>query len=78
MAPDMPAAALHRGTTAGQRRVVATLETLPEAARDLEAPSVIVVGRVCRLSDPFAWAERRPPLRQAVFGDPPPAGGPGL
>ena len=60
MAPDMPAAALHRGTTAGQRRVVATLETLPEAARDLEAPSVIVVGRVCRLSDPFAWAERRP------------------
>ena len=60
MAPDMPAAALHRGTTAGQRRVVATLETLPEAARDLEAPSVIVVGGVCRLSDPFAWAERRP------------------
>ena len=34
MAPDMPAAALHRGTTAGQRRVVATLETLTEAARD--------------------------------------------
>ena len=35
MAPDMPAAALHLGTTAGHRRVVATLETLPEAALDL-------------------------------------------
>lgn len=60
MSPDMPAAVLQQGTTAGQRRVVSTLAALPEAARDPRPPAVIVVGEVCRLSEPFAWAERRP------------------
>lgn len=60
MAPDMPAAVLHRGTSARQKRVVSTLAALPEAARDMEAPSIIVVGRVCALASDFAWAERLP------------------
>lgn len=60
MAPDMPAAVLHRGTSARQKRVVSTLAALPEAARDLEAPSIIVVGRACALASDFAWAERLP------------------
>ena len=60
MDPEMPAAVLHRGTTARQKRVVATVSTLPQAAAAMEAPSIIVVGRVCALADTFAWAEARP------------------
>ena len=60
MAPDMPAAVLHRGTSARQKRVVATVATLPEAAKDLEAPSIIVVGRVCALAETFSWTESLP------------------
>ena len=60
--PDLPAAVLERGTTAGQRRVLATVSTLEEeAARSqIQAPAIIVVGEVCRLADSFAWAEKRP------------------
>lgn len=60
MDPEMPAAVLHRGTSAGQKRVVATISTLPEAAKAMEAPSIIVVGRVCDLAAEFAWAEKLP------------------
>lgn len=58
--PEMPAAVLHRGTSAQQKRVVSTVSELPEAARNMEAPSIIVVGRVCALADDFAWAEKLP------------------
>ena len=60
MEPYMPAAVLHRGTSARQKRVVATVATLPQAAAQMEAPSIIVVGKVCALSQEFAWAEQRP------------------
>jgi len=60
MNPETPAAVLHRGTTAAQARVVSTLARLPEAARSLDAPSVIVVGPVCALSKTLGWAEKRP------------------
>ena len=60
--PDLPAAVLERGTTARQKRVLATVSTLEqEAARSqIQAPAIIVVGEVCRLADSFAWAEKRP------------------
>lgn len=60
MDPEMPAAVLHRGTSARQKRVVSTLSKLPEAAAHMEAPSIIVVGKVCALEEEFAWAEKRP------------------
>ena len=62
MDPDMPAAVLSRGATAGQRRVVATVSTLAERARAaaLPAPAIIVVGKVCALAEEFAWAEALP------------------
>lgn len=62
MPMDMPAAILERGTTAVQRRVVATVATLPERARAaaIQTPAIIVVGHVCALADRFAWAEKRP------------------
>lgn len=62
MNPDTPAAVLERGTTAGQRRVVATVENLKvESDRaGIRTPAIIVVGKVCALSDELHWAEDRP------------------
>lgn len=62
ISPDTPAAVLERGTTAGQRRVLATVSTLEEETdrARIEAPAIIVVGEVCRLAESFAWAEKLP------------------
>lgn len=62
MRPDMPAAVLQQGTTAGQRRIAATVGTLAEEVRKqkIQTPSIIVVGEVCRLSEQFAWYEKLP------------------
>jgi uroporphyrinogen III methyltransferase/synthase len=62
MRSDTPAAVLEKGTTAAQRRVVATLHTLPEEARrhKIGTPAIIVVGEVCGLAGKFHWAEDRP------------------
>ena len=60
--PDMPAAILQKGTTAGQKRIVATVTTLPEEVdrQGIETPAIIVVGRVCALADDFGWYEKLP------------------
>jgi len=57
-----PAAAVERGTMAGQRTVVATLGTLAEAVEHegLGAPALIVVGQVVKRREALAWLERRP------------------
>ncbi|BEI60135.1 uroporphyrinogen-III C-methyltransferase [Blautia luti] len=62
MDPEMPAAVLQKGTTAGQKRVVATVSTLnAEVDRQgIETPAIIVVGKVCSLADRFAWYEKLP------------------
>ena len=61
MDPDMPAAVLERGTTARQRRVTATVSTLKEAAdrADIRTPAIILVGKVCALTEELHWAEDR-------------------
>ena len=62
MNSDMPAAVLQKGTTAGQKRVVATVGTLKEEVdrQGIETPAIIVVGKVCSLADKFAWYEKLP------------------
>ena len=62
MDPDMPAAVLSKGTTAGQQRVVATVATLKTASDQakIQTPAIIVVGKVCTLADDFAWYEKLP------------------
>lgn len=62
MDPDMPAAVLQKGTTAGQKRVVATVGTLKAEVdrQGIETPAIIVVGKVCSLADRFAWYEKLP------------------
>lgn len=61
MNKDMPAAILEKGTTYRQRKVVATIDTLSEEARknNIGTPGIIVVGKVCSLSEKFEWADQR-------------------
>lgn len=62
MDENMPAAVLQKGTTAGQKRIVATVATLEDEVKrqGVETPAIIVVGRVCALADRFAWYEQLP------------------
>lgn len=62
MAADMPAAVIERGTLPHQRKVISTLAELPKAAKDTKivSPAIIVVGRVCGLSDSFDWFDNLP------------------
>ena len=62
MDEKMPAAILQKGTTAGQKRIVATVSTLAEEVKKqgIETPAIIVVGKVCALADEFAWYEKLP------------------
>lgn len=61
MQSDMPAALVQSGTRPNQRKVVATLDTLVEAAtrEAIASPAIIVVGKVCSLSDQFDWFSSR-------------------
>ncbi len=62
MSPDMPAAVLQEGTTAGQKKVISTLGGLEEKAKeaDIRPPAVIAVGQVCALSGELSWRESLP------------------
>lgn len=62
MDPETPAAVLERGTSAKQRRVIATVSTLKVAADQavIQTPAIIIVGEVCSLSNSFAWVEKQP------------------
>lgn len=57
-----PAAILQQGTTANQKRIVATVGTLEDEVRKqgIETPAIIVVGKVCSLAERFAWYEKLP------------------
>ena len=71
MPEDMPAAVIERGTTARQRQVCATVKTLKQQADEakIKAPAIIVVGKVCSLSEEFHWIKRQDFGRKAIFGD---------
>lgn len=62
MSGRTPAAVLEKGTTAGQRRVTATVETLEQeaASANIQPPAIIVVGEVAALGEQFAWYESMP------------------
>jgi uroporphyrinogen III methyltransferase/synthase len=59
---EEPAAAIERGTWAGQRTVAATLGTIAAAVEReaIKAPALIVVGAVAARREALAWLERRP------------------
>ncbi len=62
MDPNMPAAVLEKGTTPAQRPILATVSTLTEVAEreQVQSPAIIVVGKVCTLSEQFDWFDKLP------------------
>lgn len=62
MDPETPAAMVERGTLPAQRRCAATLGTLPDRALEMKihSPALIIVGRVCALTEELCWFERLP------------------
>ena len=60
--PEQPAAAIERGTWAGQRTVEATLGTIAAVVEreKIGAPALIVIGTVAARRKELAWLERRP------------------
>lgn len=56
------AAVIQNGARYNQRKIGATLETLPHLAKEanIGTPGIIIVGEVCRLEALFTWAELRP------------------
>ena len=61
MDPQTPAAILERGTTARQRKITGTLETLEALAKEtkIQTPAIIVVGEVCACRS-LEWYDKRP------------------
>ncbi len=64
---DTPAAIVSSGTTGAHRQVVGTLATIAAQARaaDMNSPSLLVVGEVCRFADQLSWF-----VPEAGSGDP--------
>ncbi len=62
MRPDMPAAVLENGTTAAQRKVIATVATLADEVlrHQIQSPAIIMVGEVCALAESFDWYQKLP------------------
>ena len=62
MDPETPAAVVEKGTLPRQRKVLSTLQALPQAAEraQVKSPAIIVVGKVCSLSDRFDWFDSLP------------------
>lgn len=67
--PDTPAAAVRWGTTPRQEQVVATVATLAERVRaaGLEAPAIILVGRVVSCAGTLSWFGDKPLFGQRVI-----------
>jgi uroporphyrinogen III methyltransferase / synthase len=59
---EQPAAAIERGTWAGQRTVTATLGTIAAVVEReaIGAPALIVIGDVAARREALGWLERRP------------------
>lgn len=62
MEKSMPAAVIENGTRAEQRKFVSDLEHIEETVREnkVKSPAVIMVGKVCQLSDSFDWFDTKP------------------
>jgi len=62
MSPDVPAAAIERGTFSTQRSLTTTLSELAGDAQKsgLKPPSLFVIGDAVRFHDTISWFEKRP------------------
>ena len=62
MTPQMPAALLSQGTTAGQQKMLSTISELPRRMEKekLPTPAILLIGKVCTLAEDFGWYEKLP------------------
>lgn len=69
MPANMPAAAIHGGTTRYQQKVIATLSELTSAvdSAGLKSPVTIIVGEVVSLSDELDWFDSNSPASAEVI-----------
>ena len=66
---NMPAAIVENATIGIQRKVLGTVETLPAIAlsRRIQSPAVIIIGKVCSLSERFDWFGKKPLLGKRII-----------
>lgn len=69
MCKNTPAAVVENGTRANQRKLIATVETLEQKAREkqIQSPAIIAVGEVCNLSNSFEWFMTKPLFGKKVL-----------
>lgn len=62
MNPGMPAAVIENGTRPNQRKVITTVEKMAEAVKEngIKSPAILMVGKVCSLSENFDWFDDLP------------------
>jgi uroporphyrin-III C-methyltransferase len=60
--PDTPAAIIEQGTSKKQRSLIGKLGTIAKEAkeRNVEAPAVIVIGKVATLGEKLSWFKKPP------------------
>ncbi|QHE51617.1 uroporphyrinogen-III C-methyltransferase [Pontibacillus sp. HMF3514] len=56
--PHTPIALVHAGTTKEQKTVTGTLINITNKARDIQNPSMIVIGEVVRFRESIQWFEQ--------------------
>lgn len=66
LAAATPAAVVQWGTLPRQRTAAGTLGDIEERAAGLEAPAILVVGKVVGLRERLGWFERRPLLGRRI------------
>lgn len=66
---NTPCAILEKGTTSKQRKIISTLENIYKEAvqQNISAPSIIVVGDVCSLSDKYDFTLQKPLFNTKVI-----------
>ncbi len=57
LSADTPAALVMQGTTANQRNIIGTIDTLPELVKkhNVEPPTLIIIGEVVKLHEKLNW-----------------------
>ncbi|MFH1898731.1 MAG: uroporphyrinogen-III C-methyltransferase [Candidatus Desantisbacteria bacterium] len=64
---DTPVAVIHHGTTNRQKTVVSTLAEISHDAASIQAPAIIVVGRVVELREKLSWFEDKPLFGKGIL-----------
>ena len=69
MDPKMPCGVVENGTRSYQRKVISTLENLASDVKQnsIKSPALIIVGRVCSLSEDFDWFSKLPLIGKSIL-----------